>query len=141
MTLKLRFRKSKTRSEVLINVSKLDDQCTQATYQVEVKNRFDALQRVEEPNSPDELWKGVKAVLKEAAQTVIPKKHTKKQYWISDESYELIQKKRMAKLRCPDEYKKLKREVQGMLRRDKQKELDELCTTLEKNSAKGNSIC
>lgn len=72
------------------------------------------------------------------ARETMRKKRTKRRNWTTNDTFELIKRKREVKAKSP-EYKKLRSGVQKMLQRDKQAELDALCSELEENAKKGNS--
>jgi len=73
------------------------------------------------------------------AKETLQKEPIKCKNWITVDIFQLIKKKREAKTKSPDQYRKLRGEVQKSLRRDKQAELDALCSELEENALKGNS--
>ena len=142
LSMKLRFKKNPANTTKSIGVDFEKLQCDQHVhqYQVEISNRFEALQKVNEPRTPDELWAELKDVTLSAAKTTLQKDHCKRKNWISNDTFELINKKREArKAGLHEEYRKLRGDVQKMLRRDKQAELDELCNELEENAKKGNN--
>ena len=139
LKMKLRFKKSKSNKPVLLDIEKLNDEQLRLEYQIEVSNKFQELERISEPRTPDELWQQLKEATMNAATKTLQKKCVKHKSWISDETFELLQRKREAKGQSQDEYRRLRGEVQKMLRRDKETELEALCTELEENSRKGNS--
>ena len=81
----------------------------------------------------------MKDTMLSAAKKTIGKTRSQRQNWISNDTLVLIGKKREAKAKSSEEYRRLRTEVQRMLRRDKQSELDKLCSELEDNAKKGNS--
>jgi len=58
------------------------------------------------------------------AKETLQKEPIKCKNWITVDIFQLIKKKREAKTKSPDQYRKLRGEVQKSLRRDKQAELD-----------------
>ena len=139
LTLKMRFKKNNVSKPVLLDMDKLKNNEYRQLYQIEVMNKFQELERINEPRTPDELWKQLKEVTIDTAEKMLRKKGNKCKNWISSETFELIKKKREARGKSTTEYNRLRSEVQKMLRRDKQAELDQLCTELESNAKKGNS--
>ena len=112
-------------------------------YAENVSNRFQALAALsnydgEKP--PDELWQERKEVLLKAAEeTVGFVKAARRKEWISDEAFLKIEEKRVAKKTNLQRHKELKADVQRLVKRDKQKQLDDICAELEAASEKGNS--
>ena len=139
LTVQLRFKKRQVNKQLILNLEKLrNGECTQQ-YQLEVTNRFEQLERTSEPHTPDELRQQLKGTTIDAAKETLEKDYIRCKNWISKHTFELITKKREAKGKSPDEYKRLRNEVQKMLRRDKQEEIESLCSELEENAKKGNS--
>jgi len=76
-----------------------------------------------------------------AAKAAVQKDGKKCKSWISSDTsdtFQLIERKRIAKAQSSTEYKRLRSEVQKMRRRDKQAELELLCDEVEDNAKKGN---
>jgi len=97
-------------------------------YKVEVENRFEALQVLHDERTPEELWKETKEILLDVAKETVGFKQTvRRKPWISDNTFDIIKEKREAKQKDPSRYKELKRQAQKSLRRDKQKQLDDVC--------------
>ena len=109
-------------------------------YAVSVKNRFEALQDVEEENTPDMLWQTTKTVLIDTAKEIVGYVDTrqKRKTWITDETFSVIRAKREAKSTDALKYKELKAEVQRKLRQDKQQQLNAVCDELEAANQKGD---
>ena len=139
LKMQLRFRRRRSQKPLLLDLDKLRCAQYQQQYQVAISNRFDELARVSEPSTPDELWQQLKDVTLSAAKETLPVKSVKHKTWIASDTFEMIKRKREAKPKSPEEYRKLRTEVQRMLRRDKQAELQTLCSELEENAKKGNS--
>lgn len=139
LTMKLRFKKKRIKRPLIFDMEKLRIGDVQHRYQVEVNNRFDALEMIDEPRTPDEMWQQLKDITLAAAKETLMRDNTKRKDWIANDTFELMKKKREARTKNTDEYKKLRGVVQKMLRRDKQTELDTLCTELEENAKRGNS--
>ena len=97
-------------------------------FAADVSNRFTALDAVHNEVTPEDLWKGIKAVLLEVArQTTGSVKSQKKRKWVSDDTYAVIREKREAKGKDKNRYQELKAEVQKKLRVVKQQQLEGMC--------------
>ena len=106
---------------------------------MEIQNKFEALTHISEERNPNEMWSELKNTVKVVAEQVIPKAEYKKKTWIKDETFELIKQKRAAKELNKIKYDYLKGEVQRMLRKDKQEEIDNLCLDIENHMKRGNT--
>jgi len=94
--------------------------CIILPYQLEVSNRFTALEAAYNEVTPEDLWKGTKTVLLGVArETIGSVKSQKKKKWISDDAYAVSSEKREAKVKDKNRYQELKAEVQKKLRVDK----------------------
>src|SRR5438132_1094215 len=85
------------------------------------------------------MWSELKNIMKVVAEQVIPKAEYKKKTWIKDETFELIKQKRAAKELNKVKYDYLKGQLQRMLRKHKQEEIDNLCLDIENNMKRGNT--
>jgi hypothetical protein len=137
-TLKIRLgKKRKLETPLRLNLEGLYDKAE--VYVVKVKNRLEALEMMDEPRSPEELWMKTKEILLDTAKEVVGfKKRVSKKTWISSDTFELINEKREAKHKDPVKYKELKAEVQRRLRLDKQKQIEDMCDELETANRRGN---
>ena len=67
-------------------------------YTVEVKNRFKGLDLVEVDRVPEELWTEVcNTVQKMVTKTIPKKKKWKKAKWLSEEAFQIAEKRRESK--------------------------------------------
>ena len=109
-------------------------------YATEVRNRFEALQVSSEEVSPNELWtKGKDAMLSAAKATVRLRQKPKKSDWMSATTLQKVEEKRKAKSLNRQLYADLKRDVQRLVRKDKQDHMERLCEQLEEEARRGNS--
>jgi len=76
-----------------------------------------------------------------AKGTIGLKKSVRKKTWISDDTFQIMAEKREMKQKNPARYKELKTLVQKCLRRDKQKQLGDLCDELDTANQRGNMRC
>ena len=115
-TLKIRLgKKKKLVALPCLNLEELKEERAVA-YEVEVKNRFEALGEVRDERTPEELWNETKEILLDAAKETIGfKKCVCKKTGISDDTFELINEKREMKQKNPARYKELKTMVQKRL--------------------------
>ena len=88
-------------------------------------NRFKGLDLVD--RVPEELWTEVLNIVREATTNTIPKKKKcKKAKWLSEESLQIVEKRREVKDKGKRErYTHLNAEVQRIARRDKKAFLNE----------------
>jgi hypothetical protein len=109
-------------------------------YATEVSNKFSVLEALREEKSPEDLWKNTKEILLEVASEILGSTMaTKKKTWISAETFSLIKEKRESKNQDISRYRVLKADVQRRLRKDKQKQLDDMCEELETAQQRGNA--
>ena len=84
---------------------------------------------------PDELWIEVRDIVQEARMKTIPKKKKcKKAKWLSEEAFQIAEKRREAKGKGEKErYTHLNAEFQRIARRDKKAFLRDQCKEIEEN--------
>jgi len=135
-TMKIRLHGKKHQSEVIpLNLEEL---INAMKYEIEVSNRFDALEAIQEEKTPEDMWKNTKTVLLDVANDIIGKvKKNRKKNWITEETIRLIEEKRAEKGKDTSKYKQLKAEVQKSLRVDKQKQIHEICDDLDNGQKNG----
>ena len=80
-----------------LDLAKLHNSECMLQYQLEVTNKFQQLDKVSEPKTPDELWQELKDATLNAAKVVLQKDCIKLKNWISKDTFDLIAKKREAK--------------------------------------------
>ena len=79
--------------------------------------------------TPNELWTDIKVATIEVAKKLIPKIKERKQKWISSETYNIIEERRMLKAKGLDSsdmqerYQQYNREIQKALRHDKEQNI------------------
>src|SRR6218665_950640 len=109
-------------------------------YETKISNRFEALKYVIEEKTPNELWEETKKVLITTSEEIVGyKKKDRTKPWITEETLNLIDKKREAKQRDKNEYREMKAKVQRELRKDKQKHLESICRKAELENQMENS--
>ena len=90
---------------------------------------------------PDELWTGVRDVVKETGIKTIPKKKKcKKAKWLSEEALQIAVKRREAKSKGEKErITHLNAKFQRIARRDKKAFLSDQCKEIEENNRMGKT--
>ena len=109
-------------------------------YTVEVTNRFKGLDLID--RVPEELWTEVHDIVQEAVIKTIPKKKKcKKAKWLSEETFQINEKRREAKGKGEKErYKHLNAEFQRIAgERDKKAFLNDQCKEIEENNRMGKT--
>ncbi|XP_065570261.1 uncharacterized protein LOC136033440 [Artemia franciscana] len=94
----LRLRLHAQRSErkpVAVDIGKLKEPDTRQRYSIEISNRFEALGSL---NSSEDLWKHFKLQTSEAAQLVLGKRSYPKKSWLTNETLQVIEQRRKARL-------------------------------------------
>ena len=106
---------------------------------VEVRNRFQGLDLID--RVPDELWNGVRDIVKETGiKTVSMEKKCKKAKWLPGEGLQIAVKRREAKSKGEKErYKHLNAEFQRIARRDKKAFLSDQCKEIEEKNRMGKT--
>ncbi|CAF1405574.1 unnamed protein product [Adineta ricciae] len=96
-SLKLRFKRNQQRQTVKsYAIEKLKDSHTLIQYQITIKNRFEQLQYI---TDVDKHWTKFKhAVAESAEKTIGRRRGTQKERWIRDNTWQLIDERKMAKI-------------------------------------------
>ena len=92
--LRLHAQRSK-RKPVAADIGKLKEPDTQQKYSIEILNRFEALGSL---NSSEDLWKYFKLQTSEAAQLLLGKRSYPKKSWLTNETLQVIEQRRKARL-------------------------------------------
>ena len=102
-----------------------------------LSNKFELLNQCEDDKTPNELWEKGKELLLTAAKETIAKKKKTNSPWISEETLSEIEARRYLKskgINNPVEeviYKNQNAKIQKLLRRDREKYLNEQCQRIE----------
>lgn len=101
-------------------------------YNVEIKNRFEVLSRLDEDNV-ENYWESIKSAVTEVAEKHISKQVKKKKtHWLSKEALNIADERRRMKHAGNDAYySTLNSAFQKQARKDKQKFIEDTCTRLE----------
>ena len=116
---------------------RLDYKTLDNSYRIAVSNKFELLNQCEDDKTPNELWEKGKELLLSAAKETIAKKKKTNSPWISEETLSEIEARRYLKskgIHNPVEeviYKNQNAKIQKLLRRDKEKYLNEQCQRIE----------
>ena len=98
-------------------------------YLLTVENRYDILRDECDENDPGQEWQRLSDAIEEGNQNVLPEKRRRRENkWITDEIFELMDKRRDAKGRRDNEYKEL---IKKKCIEAKEKWLDEQCIEIE----------
>ena len=134
-TFKLRLKRAtpRTKPSRRYNLVRLQDSSVQYQYAVAIQNRFSAL-------SSDEssTWDSYRDAHQEVAETVLGFRHNTRHEWISDETRQLVEQKREARLHGDmTRYRELNKSCKKSARHDKQRWADDKATTGEELLACG----
>lgn len=83
------------RKPVAADIGKLKEPYTRQKYSVEISNRFELLGTL---NNSEDAWKYFKSQTSEAAQLVLGKRSFPKKSWLTDETLQVIEQRRRARL-------------------------------------------
>ena len=99
-----------------------------------MRNRFKKIDLID--RVPDELWMVVHDIVQERGSKITPKeKKYKKAKWLSEEAFQIAEKRREAKSKGEKErYTHLNAEFQRIARRDKKAFLSDQCKETEENN-------
>ena len=116
------------------DLNRLAEHDVKTSFAVETENRFEALlEHWDESSTPNENWGNMEDIWIQSATDIIGKaKKQKTKPWISDQVIDMAVKKREAKKKGDHiEYNWLKREIQRMIRRDKNAWLEKECAQID----------
>ena len=104
-----------------------------------MRNRFKGLDLID--RVPDELWNEVCNIVQQTRIKTIPKKKKcRKAKWFSEETLQIVVKRREAKRKGKKErYKHLNAEFQRIARRDKKAFFSDQCKEIEENNRLGKT--
>ena len=104
-----------------------------------MRNRFKGLDLID--RVPDELWNEVCNIVQQTRIKTIPKKKKcRKAKWFSEETLQIVVKRREAKSKGEKErYKHLNAEFQRIARIDKKTFLSDKCKEIEENNRMGKT--
>ena len=98
---KVRIKIAKARKKksvrVRFDVTKLNDLETRDQFKLVLQNRFECLQQLEEEPSLDDEWREIEKGYVEAREEVLRKAKSTKKEWISKETWEIIERRQVAK--------------------------------------------
>ena len=102
-------------------------------------SRFEGIDLVD--RVPKEIWREVCNAVQEAViKTVLKKKKCKKAKWLSEEAFQIAEKRREAKGKGEKERSiHLNAKFQRIARRDKKAFLSDQCKEIEENNRMGNT--
>ena len=106
------------------------------TYAVAVQNKYDLLGSL--PEDPEECWTTVSSVIRSCAEETVGYCRKKRQPWLSDAAFDVLQEKADAKLRDDDAQRRsLQAKFKRLERADKEVFLNRVATEAEENAKAG----
>lgn len=86
-------------------------------------------------SDPEKGWEYLKSIMVETAKKHTPPNNTKRKPWITDHSWDLIQRRKDVKRKADADhaYRKLSREVQRQCRKDKEEYIAGICEEIERH--------
>lgn len=158
LRLKLKRKKADCNLPARYDIEKLRQQSIEKEeFILECRNRFTVLQTMDDmeneeaENNVNTYWKDIKDTLRESAKNTLGQGgRERRKQWLSDETWELIQKRKTAKLRFESsesgnpnlnmiraEYLSLNSEVRRCSKRDKRRYVDQIADKAEENLNRG----
>ena len=119
-------------------------------FQLQLRNRFEVLADLREDQDVEEQWLGLKDAIISTCEEVLGVKQTEHKEWISQETLQLIEKRRglkaevmgsrtrASKLEAQAQYKTAAREVKTSVKKDKERYISELARNAEEAAAGGH---
>ncbi|XP_071508162.1 craniofacial development protein 2-like [Diadema antillarum] len=130
--------KKKCQPVMRFDVSSIPD-----IFSVEVHNQYEALAAIAEEMSPNDLWEETKEATLTTAKKHLSRRRRKKSEWISEETLNLIEKRRSMKEEGVSiaslEYRNATKDIKRACRKDKRQYLLNKCCSIEAHSKAGNS--
>jgi endonuclease/exonuclease/phosphatase family metal-dependent hydrolase len=107
------------------NTAKLQDNHARKQFQLQLKNKFSALNMLLQKNHPDDTDKEITSVFHGAAKECLGYRRAKKEEWISDKSWSLMDERGKLKVKSKTqknsvEYKEKHKEVKKSIKNDKE---------------------
>ena len=148
LQLKLK-RVNRKASHQLFDSVKLKDPTIKANFALELQNRFSLLENLPEEDINTQCEK-ILDVYKETSQTILGHRKKQRKEWISNVTWNLIEKRREAKLKTisgtienrtqnNEEYRRLHNEVKRNARKDKRDYVENMATEAQVAADKGDS--
>ncbi|XP_019619862.1 PREDICTED: uncharacterized protein LOC109466573 [Branchiostoma belcheri] len=138
LTVALRLEKTTTQhKQRKYDVARLQSQEVVDRFQLDLQNRFSVLADVDDDT--EKIWEDLKEGLTSSATKVVGHKRTRKKDLLSEETLQVVEARREARLRGNrEEYRRLNSRRNHLLSRDKQRWLNNLATTAETAARTGN---
>ena len=124
----------------VINPVRLDYSSFNNEYNVKVSNSFEPLLKPDEEKSQNEIWQEGKDTILRVAKSIFPKKNRTQNRWISNETLEEVENRRKLRAKCIKTdiertlYAVQNATVKKLIRKDKEKFINEQCQYIEENS-------
>ncbi|XP_059162117.1 uncharacterized protein LOC131945132 [Physella acuta] len=133
----------------LFDSAKLKDPTIKANFAIELKNRFSLLENLPEEDTNTQCEK-ILDVNTKTSQCILGHRNKQRKEWISNDTWNLIEKRREAKIKTLSgtmesrvrndvEYRRLQQEVKRNARKDKRNYVDTMATEAQAAADKGDS--
>ena len=148
--LKLKRMPSKKSARIKFNTKKLSNSNNLEEFKLELRNRFDTLQTMQESENENinETWQTFKEVYLETSKTVLGPMKQENKPWISDDSLALVEARREIKekllaepndIQLKEEYRQKNKVIKKSIKKDKRQYIEDLATEAEE-AARTNNI-
>ena len=148
--LKLKRMPSKKSARIKFNTKKLSNSNNLEEFKLELRNRFDTLQTMQESENENinETWQTFKEVYLETSKTVLGPMKQENKPWISDDSLALVEARREIKekllaepndIQLKEEYRQKNKAIKKSIKKDKRQYIEDLATEAEE-AARTNNI-
>jgi len=150
--LQLKLKKNTTQRTTgsRFEVAMLANPVKNTEYHLELANRYQALQNLEEAQTVEDKWRGMREAWTSACRKTVGKKSCKHQDWITPETLQKVDtrkrkkealnssKTRAAKQVATQEYRVADRDVKSSARRDKRAYIERMAEEAEEAAGKNN---
>ena len=136
------IRNRKKDTPLRLDLRRFADEDVKNSYAVETQKRFESLiEHWDENDTPNSNWSKMEEIWLDSATGILGEvKKQKKKPWISEEVMDTAAKKREAKKKGDTtEYSRLKREIQRLIRRDKNVWLENECAQIDEYDQLGRA--
>ena len=149
--LKLKKSTAEDKRNKVFDVTKLKDPLVKQEFKLNLQNRFQNLQVLDETETVESCWNNIKECYQKSAEEVIGFKKKERKEWISDDTWNLIEERKtmrekvlneenlLRKRELETEYQRQDKAVKRNARRDKRKFAADLADEAEEAARVGNT--
>jgi hypothetical protein len=152
-SIKLKLKKMKTEGNsqrIRYNTRFLQDTHILQEYNIAVKNKYQALQEIDELTTVEEHWKGIKETITTSCHEILGVKKYKHKDCITNDTLKKVQerkdkkavvnssRKRAEKTKAQKEYAEANKRAKQSIKADKRRYIEELATEAEEAAKAGN---